>query len=185
MWYILTPDFMLNHFLVSWEGLKNGRIWTLITSVFSHNMLFHIFINMYVLYGFGSVIEQVLGSKKFLRLYIISGIAGSLGHSITSYMLLDNPHLPALGASGAVSGILVFFSFMFPSQMIFLFGIIPLPAMLATILFVGSDLWGLIAQYRGSDIPIGYGAHLGGAMIGALYYLFYSIKRSKRIDIYQ
>lgn len=185
MWYLLTPDFMLSNFLVSWEGLNDGRIWTLITSVFSHNMLFHIFINMYVLYGFGSVIEQVLGSKRFLNLYLISGIAGSLGHSFTSHLLLHNSALPALGASGAVSGILVFFSFLYPSQMIFLFGLIPLPAMLATILFIGSDLWGLIAQYRGSEIPIGYGAHLGGAAVGALYYLIYSFKKSRRIDLYQ
>ncbi|MGE3608362.1 MAG: rhomboid family intramembrane serine protease [Bacteriovoracaceae bacterium] len=176
---------MIQNFLVSWSGLLSGRIWTLVTSVFSHNMVFHILINMYVLYGFGTIMEQTLGSKRFLKFYLAAGIAGSLGHSLTSVALLHSPELPALGASGAISGVLVLFSLLYPNQLIFLFGIIPLPALFATSLFVGIDAWGLIAQYQGSQIPIGYGAHLGGAIIGLIYFLLFFWKRKRRRDLFQ
>lgn len=166
---------MMDNFLVSSSALSQGRVWTLLTSVFSHNMLFHLLINMFVLYGFGRTMENVLGSKQFLIFYLIAGVVGSIAHCLTSSLLIRNPDLQALGASGAISGVLVVFSLMYPMQLVFLLGLLPLPAILATTLFVGSDLWGLIAQTEGSGIPIGHGAHLGGAMAGAIYY-FYKIK---------
>lgn len=173
-------NFMMANFLVSSSALLEGRIWTIVTSVFSHNMLFHILINMFIFYGFGRVMEGVLGSRQFLIFYLLAGIGGSLGHCLASSLLLQDPTLPALGASGAISGVLVIFSLMFPTQLIFLFGILPLPALVATILFVGLDLWGLIGQIRGSQVPIGHGAHLGGALIGLIYY-FYSLRPKLKV----
>lgn len=128
---------------------------------------------MAVLYMFGSALENVLGKSFFLKFYFTAGIVASLSHCLVSVALLDQPTLPALGASGAVSGIVLLFSFMFPRQRIFLFGVIPLPALAAAILFVGLDIWGLIAQTGGHGLPIGHGAHLGGALTGALCYFFF------------
>ena len=58
LWMILGPanSFMTHTFLVSWNSLNEGRIWTLITSVFSHSLLFHLLINMYVFFGFGTIL---------------------------------------------------------------------------------------------------------------------------------
>lgn len=175
LWYLI-PDFMMDNFLVSWDSVMSGRVWTLITSVFSHNMFFHIFINMYAFYGFGLVLESVLGKARFLRFYLISGVVASLAHCFVSYALLGQPELPALGASGAVSAVIMLFSLMFPQEKILLFAILPMPAFTAAILFVGLDVWGLISQTQGGTLPIGHGAHLGGALYAVIYY-FVSIRR--------
>lgn len=174
------PTFMIENFLVSWTAITEGRIWTLVTSVFSHNLFLHILINMYAFYGFGSVLEIVLGVRAFVLFYLLAGIAGSLGHSLVCALLLDQPDLPALGASGAISGVILVFSLMFPKQKILLFGLIPLPAIWGAVLLVGLDLWGLIAQTQGSTLPIGYGAHLGGAATGVVYFFTFLSKRKTR-----
>lgn len=182
MWFFSAAyggvEFMIDNFLVSWTGVLQGRVWTLITSVFSHNMLFHILVNMYVFYGFATVLENVMGGKRFLRFYLTAGIVASFGHCFVSTVLLHEPSMPALGASGAVAGVVVLFSFVFPREKLLLFGIIPLPAWFAAILFVGMDAYGLVSQTRGSELPIGYGAHLGGAFYGVLYFLFKYRSRS-------
>jgi hypothetical protein len=61
----------------------------------------------------------------------------------------------------------------FPRHRILLFGIVPVPALAGVLAFVGIDLWGLLAQSRGGGLPIGHGAHLGGALAGALMYFLY------------
>lgn len=179
LWYLLymvNPYFMETHFLVSWNGLKAGHLWTLITSVFSHNLFFHLFINMYLFYGFGKVLEDVLGPERFLNLYLISGILGSVGHCFVSAVFLNRPDLQALGASGAISGILVFFALLFPKEKVYLLGLIPLPAFWAIVMYVTLDFWGLLSQVHGNGMPIGYGAHLGGALAGATFFFYYRTK---------
>src|SRR5687768_6004200 len=74
-------EYMYKNFLVSWDALSEGRYWTLLTSAFSHNMLIHILLNMFVLSSFGPVIEKVLGSWRFLKFYLVAGIMGSLSHA--------------------------------------------------------------------------------------------------------
>jgi membrane associated rhomboid family serine protease len=163
--------FMENNFLVSWDGLMQGRVWTLLASEFSHNMFFHIFINMYAFIGFGTVLENVMGAKKFLKFYLLAAITASLCHALVSAFLIHEPSLPALGASGAISGVILLFSLMFPQEKILLLGLIPIPAIFASALIVGLDIWGLFEQTRGGTLPIGHGAHLGGAFFGLMYYL--------------
>lgn len=171
MWYLFPESFMVENFLVSYSGLMAGHFWTLITSVFSHYSAFHIFINMYVLYGFGQAMETVLGTKRFVSFYLIAGICASITHSLVSSYLLNEPGLPALGASGAVAGLILLFSLVFPREKILLLGIIPMPAIFGALVFVGIDIWGLIAQAQGTNgLPIGHGAHLGGAFAGLIYY---------------
>jgi membrane associated rhomboid family serine protease len=166
-------QFMIDHFLVSWTGLSQGRFWTLITSVFSHNALWHLLLNMYVLSGFGSVVERILGTGRFLKLYLIAGLLSSLCHTLVSNFLLNQPDLPALGASGAISAVILFFSLMYPRQKVLILGLIPIPAFWGAVLFIGLDIWGLIAQTEGGGLPIGHGAHLGGALTGIIYYFLF------------
>src|SRR5690606_28417631 len=151
----INPIFMIRNFLVSWDHVMGGYVWTLLTSVFSHNMFFHIFLNMYVFFGFGTVVENELGSRRFLTFYLAAGLVSSLSHIIVSTFLMGQPELPALGASGAVAGTILLFSLMNPHEKILLLGLIPMPALFAALLFVGVDLWGLVSQTRGSSIPIG------------------------------
>jgi membrane associated rhomboid family serine protease len=176
LWLVLGQEdggFMARNFLVSWTGLEEGRIWTVITFVFSHATFLHLFINMFVLRSFGPVMEQVLGRRRFFRFYLGAGAVASLSHCLVSAFFLGDPGLPALGASGAISGLVLLFACLFPRKRIFFFGVIPVPALWAVAIVVGLDSWGLIDQVRGGGLPIGYGAHIGGALSGLLYYAFF------------
>jgi membrane associated rhomboid family serine protease len=168
----VESSLMVQHFLVSWDSLWEGRFWTLVTSAFSHNMFWHLFLNMYVLNSFGPIIEQTLGSKRFLQFYVLAGIVSSFSHAAVSAFLMDRPDLPALGASGALSGVILLFSMLYPRQRVLFLGFFPVPAALGAVVLVGLDLWGLMIQATGGGLPIGHGAHLGGALTGILYFLF-------------
>lgn len=173
-------EFMSHHYLVSWTALQDGRYDTLLLAAFSHNIFLHFFLNMLVLNSFGSLLEGILGRRNFLLLYLLAAVLSSLSHSWVSAFLLDEPDLPALGASGAIAGVVLVFSLIFPRQPILLLGFIPMPAILGAVLFIGLDLWGLIAQTKGGGLPIGHGAHLGGAFTGIFFYFTY-LRRRLRI----
>lgn len=168
----LQPGFMMNNFTTSWSLLLKGRYWTLLTSAFSHEMLFHIFINMFVLNSFGTLLERVLGSWSFVKFYLIAAVLSSLSHCLVSAYLIQDPSIAAVGASGAVAGVILVFSLLFPREKILLFAIIPLPAIVGALGFIAIDIWGLISQTKGGGLPIGHGAHLGGAFTGIVYYFF-------------
>src|SRR5437764_5351986 len=81
-------------------GVAHGDWWRLITAAFLHYGPCHLLLNMFALYWFGSLLEQRIGSGRFLMLYLVSGLAGSAG------ALLWSPLVPTVGASGAIFGIL-------------------------------------------------------------------------------
>ena len=172
---------MVGNFQVSWLHLVHGRPWTLLTSVFSHIDPVHLLINMVVLYSFGAMLERLLRWQRFLVFYLVAGVFASLCHALTSAALLGEPGVRALGASGAVSGMLMVTGLLFPEQRIYIFGVLPVPGLVAVLAFVGIDLLGLIGQSRGLGSSIGHGAHLGGALFGALYYAFYLRHRVHRV----
>jgi len=184
-WHMLDRSdsgFMAQNFLVSWGALLRGRVWTLLGSVFSHYTVLHIFLNMFVLWSFGSIMEQVLGRARFLSFYLLAGIFSSLCHCLVSAFFLGAPELPALGASGAISGLVLVFSLMFPKERILVFGIVPVPALWGAVAFVGLDIWGLFEQKHGGGLPIGHGAHLGGALAGLLFYFGYVRRKMRGLD---
>lgn len=187
LWVSLGQSpFMLDNFLVSWDGLAAGRWWTLVTSEFSHIGGLHFFVNMMVLSSFGPIVEITIGSARFLSFYLLAAVVASLCHAGVSALVLGQPQLPALGASGAISGVVLLFAFMYPQARILLFFFIPVPALAGVLAFVGLDVAGLIWQVEGGGLPIGHGAHLGGAATGMLYYLLVirplQVRVAERID---
>jgi membrane associated rhomboid family serine protease len=173
LWLTSTPSLPLlaDNFLISWTHLTRGRVWTLLTSVFSHNMLFHLLINMIVLTSFGPPLERLMGPWRFLAFYLAAGLVGSLAHALVSNFLLERPAQAALGASSALAGVLLLFALVFPKARVLFFFVLPLPAIAAALIFIGLDIWGLFAQVEGGGLPIGHGAHLGGAFTGIVFYL--------------
>lgn len=172
LWLFLGESpFMIQNFLISADAVSAGRSWTLLTSAFSHILFIHFLLNMYVLATFGPIVEHTIGSARFLSFYLVAAIMSSLAHAAVSTFLMDKPELPALGASGAISGVILLFSFLYREARILLFGFIPMPALVGAAAFVGIDLAGLAWQSSGGGLPIGHGAHLGGALTGTLYYL--------------
>ncbi len=187
LWLVLGESpVMVENFLVSWDGLMAGRYWTLLTSEFSHLLFLHFFLNMYVLASFGPIVEYTIGSTRFLMFYVLAAIVASVSHAAVSALLLNKPELPALGASGAISGVILLFSFLYPRARLLLFGFIPMPALVGAFAFVGLDVAGLIWQVEGGGLPIGHGAHLGGAITGILYYLLVirplELRQAARVD---
>jgi membrane associated rhomboid family serine protease len=178
-WHVSAEmqKFMLKNFTVSWRDISQGHYWVLLTSVFSHNMLWHILINMMVLLSFGPPLERILGHARFLAFYLAAGILSSLSHALVSYQVLGAPDLPALGASGAIAGVILVFALVFPKEKILLFAIIPLPAIVGALGFIAIDIWGLTAQAGGGGLPIGHGAHLGGAFTGVLCFLWWRTRK--------
>lgn len=181
MWSFVEPQWMYSHFLISGELLMWGHWSNLITSVFSHNMFLHILFNMMVLNSFGPLIENVLGKFQFILFYVLAGLVSSISHVLVSALFMGSLEIPALGASGAISGLVILFALIFPKEKLLLFGIIPVPALLGAMLFILLDLWGLVAQAQGGGLPIGHGAHLGGSLTGVLFYFLYYRKRRNKL----
>lgn len=175
--------FMVENFMISWLHLQEGHWWTLLTSEFSHVDTWHIMINMFVLWGFGGILERLWGRRLFTGFYLVAAVVASGVHALVSAFLIGDSAIPAVGASGAISGLLIAYALSFPKQKILLFGIIPVPALVAAGLFVGLDLWGLAAQARGGGLPIGHGAHLGGAVCGLVLWLAVLKPRFGRIEL--
>ncbi len=163
------PELLLDNFLVSLSSLEEGRWWTLLTSAFSHAMGLHLMVNMIVLKSFGQPLEQAWGSRRFVGFYLCAAVASSAAHASLSYFGWED--IPALGASGAIAGVLMCFAFLYPQRLLLFFMVVPVPAWLAVTAFVGLDIWGLIEQRSGGGLPIGHGAHLGGALFGLLWSL--------------
>jgi membrane associated rhomboid family serine protease len=170
-WPGVPVELMGGHFLVSWEHLAGGRVWVLVTAVFSHFLFLHLLVNMIVLVSFGPPLEHAMGAGRFLLFYLTAGIVGSLAHAGVSHFLIEGPGQPALGASSALAGVLLLYSLAYPRAKVLLFFVIPLPAILVALAFVAIDIWGLLAQIEGNGLPIGHGAHLGGALTGIVYFV--------------
>lgn len=92
-----------------------GEYYRLVTSMFLHADFFHILFNMYFLYVFGRAVENALGRGRYIALYLLSGVAASIFHSAFSFIGgFSNYVIPAIGASGAISGILGAYLILYP-----------------------------------------------------------------------
>ncbi|NUQ10886.1 MAG: rhomboid family intramembrane serine protease [Gemmatimonadaceae bacterium] len=139
------------------------RPWTIITYMFLHAGMMHLLFNMLGLYFFGPRLEERLGSRNFLILYLLSGITGAL------LSLVLGPSAAVLGASGAIFGVMLGFAWFWPDAPIHIYGIIPVPARLLVIITTVLSLW---AGLGGRGGNVAHFAHLGG-YAGAFLYLKY------------
>ena len=142
--------------------MRNNNQWDRgITSGFLHADPFHLMMNMYVLWMFGSLLEdpRVLGSMNFALVYVVSLIGGSAWAYMENFR---KPDYRALGASGAVSGVLIGACLFIPTQQLYLFGLLPMPAVVFAIGFI--LISAMLAQNENKII--GHEAHLGGALAG-------------------
>jgi hypothetical protein len=151
---ILNP-WMTNFFNLSMSSLFT-RPWGLVTSIFLHASLMHIFLNMLVLFFFGPILERRIGSKSFLALYIGGGVIAGLAQ------ILVFPQYPVIGASGAIFGILGGLTMLMPDLVVVLL-FIPLKMVYVTLLFAALDLLPIIT---GSSDGIAHIAHLTGLAVG-------------------
>ena len=130
----------------------------IVSHMFMHGGIQHILFNMLALVFLGPMVEQVLGAKRFLTLYLLCGLASAAAH-----LLIDGQH-PAVGASGAVMGVVIAFATMFPNVKLMVFPIpVPVRAAILAVIYVGLDLYlGMTSANTG----VAHFAHLGGAVTG-------------------
>lgn len=152
-------------------AIQQGQVWRVLTAHFLHDSggLWHIAMNMLVLFWVGSELEAIYGSKEFLGFYLTAALLISLGKVVLGLTGLMHPEIRALGASGPVSAAFIVFACHYPHRQILLFFILPVPCWLVAIGFVAIDFFGFIGIGREG---IGYAAHLLGAAFGFLYYRY-------------
>ncbi len=139
------------------------RPWTAVTYMFLHAGFGHILFNMLSLFFFGPRLEGELGEKRFLWLYFVSGLSGA------AISFLFSSNTPIIGASAAVYGVLIGFTWFWPRSQIFLWGILPVEARW---LVAGMTALSLFGGFGGSGDGVAHFAHLGGFLGGYLYLRF-------------
>ncbi len=135
------------------------RPWTVITYMFLHGGLGHIFFNMIGLFFFGPRLEQKLGGRHFILFYFVSGMVGAALSILT-------PRVPIVGASGAVFGVLLGFARYWPRDKIYIWGILPIQARVLVVILAAASLW---SGLSGAGAGVAHFTHLGGFLGGYLY----------------
>lgn len=151
----------------------SGFYWQFFTYMFAHASISHVGFNMIGLFIFGGVLERVLGWKKYLALYIFSGV----GSGLFFIFLTGISSIPMLGASGAVFAVLTAYAFKFPKNWIFVFPGIPVPAALLVVLFALIEFFSGVLDLAPGIANFG---HLGGIIFGAAVMSYWRIKERKR-----
>lgn len=156
--------------------LSGNYIWTFLTSMFMHGGFFHLLANMFSLFFVGSLAERILGSRRYLWFYLFAGIFAGLVFVLSSFIFPSELNSYAVGASGAIFGIIGLLMILTPNLKIMAFPIfIPIKLKYAApgMLIV---LW--LISIAG-NVPIGNTAHLGGFLAGIIFG-FYLRKKYKK-----
>lgn len=168
-----------------------------ITNMFMHdpNGLSHIIFNMFTLWMFGTILERYLGSKRFLIFYLVCGLgagifiqftvpfsatqfihsaeAATTGMPTTDLIQAYEQQYSAIGASGAIMGVMAAYAYLFPNTELYIMFIpVPLKAKYVIPFFILIDVFMGVRQIAGDNV--GHFAHLGGAVVGFLLIVFWN-----------
>jgi membrane associated rhomboid family serine protease len=162
-------------------------------------IFFHILFNMLTLWMFGRILENVWGAKRFLIFYLACGVGAALCHLLVQHLRYDPEVVrqlyqaiatndqalydeaapkagflaSAVGASGAVMGVMVGFAYLFPNTSLYIMFLpIPIKAKYAILGFIAIDLFGGVNPIAGDNIA--HWAHLGGALTGFILVLLWN-----------
>lgn len=182
---MLSKSFMIETFALFYPASRFFHWWQIVTHMFMHGGFMHILFNMYGLYIFGSVLERMIGSRKFLVYYFACGLGAAALHmgvqflqaqsilnaiadgsqaAMAQYATLKG--IPTVGASGAIYGILIGYAMLFPqSRLTLIFPPISLSAKAWVTIFVVIELF---TGITGTADGVAHFAHLGGMLIGWL-----------------
>src|SRR5215469_4092243 len=181
--------------LVRWFGLVAAnvilllRVWQPFTYLFLHdvNSIWHILMNMFMLWMFGRELEVVWGKTRFLRYYFLTGVGAGLINVIVKMApaalgngIPEGAYIPTIGASGAIFGILIACAILFPDRRVYLFPF-PVAMSMRTIVILMTILTFLGTFGLGAD-NVSHLCHLGGLLVGYIYLrrdsFLYSLRNS-------
>jgi membrane associated rhomboid family serine protease len=163
--YATTPEtFELYRAIFTLQPEHPEYVWTWFTSIFAHGGISHIVVNGIVIFFFGRLVEQYIGSKDFTLLFLGSGVLAGLGQ--IGIMLIQGDLVPVLGASGAALAIMGVLTVLNPDLRVYLYFIFPVPIWVLTIGLVAINVLGIFGTGGGGVANV---AHLVGLAIGLAY----------------
>ena len=192
----LNENFMYEKFALFYPTSPFFHWWQPLTHMFMHGGFWHLFFNMYTLFIFGSVLERVWGTKKFLIFYFVTGFGAALVHTGVEWIqmqywmtqaaegsmtALNSIHAlkvtPTVGASGAIYGLLMGYAMLYPdSIMSLIFPPISMKAKWFVLIFAGIEL---LTGVTGTGGGIAHFAHLGGLIFGFILIMYW--KKMRRL----
>jgi len=187
---MLNEDFMYETFSLFYPTSPFFHWWQPVTHMFMHGGFWHLFFNMYTLYIFGSVLERVWGTRKFLVFYFVTGLGAALIHTGVEWIqmqswlgqaaegsaaALSSIHAlkmtPTVGASGAIYGVLMGYAMLYPDSVLTLiFPPVSMKAKWFVLIFAAIEL---LTGVTGTGGGIAHFAHLGGLIFGYLLILYW------------
>lgn len=178
-----NPDLKFKLLLYPFKMKRENDFKRTLTHLFVHGDSMHLFFNMYVLFAFGGLMEQILklehgniiGSIHFFLLYFLGGLAASIWPFTRN---IDNPHYMSLGASGAVSALVFAYILWLPNGQLGLLFIpgLSIPAWIFGLAYLGFEYY---MSKKNANTGIAHDAHFGGAIFGIAYVLMVNPERGK------
>jgi len=151
------------------------RPWTFVTYMFLHGGFAHLFFNMYALFLFGSVLERVWGTRKFLFYYFATGIGAGMIHIVVQ--MLTGDFAPTVGASGAIFGLLLGYARLYPDTVMgLIFPPVRMKAKWFVLIYAAIEL---LLGVSGAQSGVAHFAHLGGLLVGLAIMCYW--KRQRRL----
>jgi membrane associated rhomboid family serine protease len=155
------------------------QVYQLVTHMFTHGGFGHILFNMFALWTFGKMLENMWGPKRFLNFYLLCGLGAGLAHLAIQYF--TGSYSMAVGASGAIVGLFAAFAFLFPNtELYILFFPFPVKAKWLALIMTAYDLIGGLGVLGAGD-NVAHFAHLGGALTGFIIVLIWQKTNRRRL----
>jgi membrane associated rhomboid family serine protease len=172
-------------------GLRRTPVpvyFTLLTSMFMHGGLAHLFGNMLFLWIFGDNLENALGRTRYLIFYVVCGLIAGLSHVAATSLLGGNMLIPSLGASGAISGVLGGYVLLFPHRRV---KVLLMRTVMEVPAFMALGLWFLFQLVSGLGIlgadsqagGVAYAAHIGGFIAGCVLVKLFATREISRPSV--
>ncbi len=157
--------FLIEYFSLIPALVTNLQVWRLFTYQFLHGGVWHIAINMLMLWMFGSELEQRWGQSFFLKYYFVCAIGGGIAFTLAMHMMGD-PWTISVGASGGIYGILMAYGMWFPTRQVYIWFLFPIPVRYLVIFLIALEF---LQSIESSGSGIAHAAHFGGMVIGYFY----------------
>jgi membrane associated rhomboid family serine protease len=156
---VATGDWLAREFGLIPALVERGEFWRLFTYQFLHGGTFHLLINMFVLWMFGSELAPRWGARFFLRYYFVCAVGGGILFTLVRL----GTWIPSVGASGAIYGILMAYAMWFPNRQVYLYFVLPIRVRYMIVFLILLEI-GQAIQSTGTGIA--HAAHLGGMAFG-------------------
>ena len=175
---IFGPGFSVTEFGLKPSSFLEGKVYTILTSMFIHASPAHILFNMVALFLLGTSLEKKVSLEKYLLVYFLGGIVGNL---VMLIPFLYSPNTIGVGASGAISALVGLGAFVCPGKLVIFPSIIPLPFVVAGVIYFLTTTMNL---FMPEDMTIGYPVHMMGIIVGSAFGLVWAENWRKSILIF-